>query len=408
MTPGQLSLYGEENMNVLDAAKLRVKYTFDNFEEIFIAFSGGKDSTVLLHLVMEEAKKRNVKVGVLFIDWEAQFSLTIQHIKECLSMYADWIIPFWICLPLLTTNSCSMFEPEWVCWDSSKKDIWVREIEKNAISDGDKLPFYYPKMTFEEFVPKFGMWYGKGKSCACLVGIRAEESLNRLRSILSQNKTRFNNLAWTTCIGEKTYNLYPIYDWKTSDIWIFHGKYPQYPHNPVYELMYKAGVKFPQMRICEPFSEQSRRGLWLYHILEPQTWGRVANRVSGANSASLYCNDRGNILGNGKITKPERFSWKEYLEFLLNSMPKNTASQYRSKIFVYLKWCKEHDIEVPDVAENDLGGKDVPSFRRFVKCVLKGDYWCTMLSFAPQKTSNLEKYQKLIQKKMGLNPEVKI
>lgn len=395
-------------MNVLDAAKERIKYVFDNFEEICLSFSGGKDSTVLLHLVMQEAKARNRKIGVLFIDWEAQFALTIQHIKNCLERYKEHVNPYWVCLPLLTTNSCSMFEPEWICWEPSKKDIWVREIEKNAITDGKQLPFYYSGMTFEEFVPKFGLWYGEGKTCACLVGIRADESINRHRAILSENKTRFENKAWTTYLGEKTYNAYPIYDWKTSDIWVFHGKNPELPHNPVYELMYKAGVKFPQMRICEPFSEQSRRGLWLYHILEPQTWGKVANRVSGANSAALYCNEKGNILGNGKVTKPSSLTWKEYLKYLLDSMPQSTANQYRNKIFVYLKWCKEHNVEVPDEAEGDTGGKDVPSYRRFVKCVLKGDYWCCMLSFAPQKASNFEKYQKLMQKRMENNQEIKI
>lgn len=393
-------------MNVLEAAKNRISFVFDKFEEICLSFSGGKDSTVLLHITMQEAKRRNRKIGILFVDWEAQFSLTIEHIKICIEMYKEFITPYWICLPLLTTNSCSMYEPEWVCWDPAKKDIWVREIEKDAITDGSKLPFYYNKMTFEEFVPKFGLWYAKGKTCANLIGIRADESLNRLRSIISQNKTRFENKAWSTCIGENSYNMYPIYDWKTSDIWTFHGKYPEFPHNQVYELMYKSGVKFPQMRICEPFSEQSRRGLWLYHILEPQTWVKVANRVSGVNSASLYCKEKGSILGNGKITKPDRFTWKEYLEFLLSSMPQTTANQYRNKIFVYLKWCKDHNENVPDEAEGDLGATDVPSYRRFVKCVLKGDYWCSMLSFAPQKSSNYEKYQQLIQKRMQENKNV--
>lgn len=395
-------------MNVLEAARGRISFTFDNFEEIYISFSGGKDSTVLLYLTMEEAQKRNRKVGVLFIDWEAQFAHTIQHVKDLFKKYSEHIIPFWVCLPLLTTNSCSMFEPEWVCWDIAKKDCWVRDFEQGAITEGSVFPFYYPKMTFEEFVPKFGLWYGEGKTCACLVGIRADESLNRYRSILSENKTRFQDKAWTTFIGEQTYNVYPIYDWKTSDIWVFHGKFPELPHNPVYELMYKAGVKLGNMRICEPFSEQSRRGLWLFHILEPQTWSKVANRVSGANSAGLYCNEKGSILGNGRITKPDNFTWKQYLEYLLNSMPQKTADHYRNKIFIYLKWCKEHQVVVPDEAQGDMGAKDTPSYRRFVKCVLKGDYWCCMLSFAPQKAKNYENYIENVKRKMKENEDIKI
>ena len=45
-----------------------------------IAFSGGKDSTVMTHLVMDEAIKRGKKVGLLIIDLEAQYSDTISHI----------------------------------------------------------------------------------------------------------------------------------------------------------------------------------------------------------------------------------------------------------------------------------------------------------------------------------------
>jgi len=44
------------NKNVLTAAKQRISYTFDHFEKIMVSFSGGKDSSVMLHLVMEEAK----------------------------------------------------------------------------------------------------------------------------------------------------------------------------------------------------------------------------------------------------------------------------------------------------------------------------------------------------------------
>ena len=52
-------------IDVLKAAKQRISITFDNFEKVYVSFSGGKDSTVMMHLVMEEAIKRNRKVGVL-------------------------------------------------------------------------------------------------------------------------------------------------------------------------------------------------------------------------------------------------------------------------------------------------------------------------------------------------------
>ena len=58
----------EINISVLRAAKERMSKTFDDFDKIYISFSGGKDSTVMTHLVIEEAIKRGRKVGLLIID----------------------------------------------------------------------------------------------------------------------------------------------------------------------------------------------------------------------------------------------------------------------------------------------------------------------------------------------------
>jgi predicted phosphoadenosine phosphosulfate sulfurtransferase len=67
--------------NVLEAAQERIAIAFDSFTKIYVSFSGGKDSTVMLHLVMQEAIKRNRKVGLLFVDLEGQYKITIEHIR---------------------------------------------------------------------------------------------------------------------------------------------------------------------------------------------------------------------------------------------------------------------------------------------------------------------------------------
>lgn len=132
-------------MNVLEATKERINWTFDNFEKICISFSGGKDSTVMTHLVMEEAIKRGRKVGLLFIDWECQMDLTIKHVKHVYEMYKEHIIPYWVALPMTTWNGCSQYEPEWTAWEKSKKDIWVRQPDELSIVNKSFFPFYYDK-----------------------------------------------------------------------------------------------------------------------------------------------------------------------------------------------------------------------------------------------------------------------
>jgi len=48
----------------------------------------------------------------------------------------------------------------------------------------------------------------------------------------------------------------------------------------------EAGLTVHQMRICQPYGDDQRRGLWLFHLIEPQTWSRVVARVNGANGGA--------------------------------------------------------------------------------------------------------------------------
>ena len=81
--------------SVLSASKERISTIFDSFEKYYISFSGGKDSTVMTHLVMEEAIKRGKKVGLLIIDLEAQYHHTITHIREIVDQYRDLALVLW-------------------------------------------------------------------------------------------------------------------------------------------------------------------------------------------------------------------------------------------------------------------------------------------------------------------------
>ena len=146
------------NKTVLEATQERVNYVFDNFKRIYLSFSAGKDSTAMFHIVMEEAVKRNRKIGILFIDWECQFTLTIEHAKTMFNLYKDNIDLYWIQLEIMTNNASSMYEPLWKSFDEKKKDLWIREKENNTVNDPFHLPFYYDNITFEEFVPLFGKW----------------------------------------------------------------------------------------------------------------------------------------------------------------------------------------------------------------------------------------------------------
>ena len=388
-------------IDVLTASKERIKWAFDNFEKICISFSGGKDSTAMTHLVMEEAIKRNRKVALLFIDWEIQYKLTIEHVQHIYDMYKDYIIPYWVALPLLTDNACSMYEPEWISWDKAKENLWTRKPPKIAITDENYFPFYYYKITFEEFVPLFGEWYGEGKSTACFVGIRTRESLNRYRALTNKKKNKYEDKMFTTCVTDNVYNVYPIYDWSAEDDWKYFGKTKK-PYNKLYDRFFQAGLTLHQMRVDEPFGDTTRRSLWLYQIIEPETWGKMVLRVNGANSGSLYSRDNGNILGNRSITLPKGHTWQSFSNFLLDTMPKKTAEHYKTKIAVYIKWYMNRGYVdgIPDEVDKQIEKQnDVPSWRRICQTLLRNDYWCKGLGFSPTKQSAYNQYLERMKKK---------
>lgn len=385
-------------INVLKAARNRISYTFDHFEAIYISFSAGKDSSVMMHLVMEEARKRNRKVGVLLIDLEAQYQLTIKHAYEMFDEYKDNIEPYWVCLPIKLRNAVSNFEPVWCAWDPARKEDWVREPPKMAITDPAYFDFFQDKMEFEEFIELFAVWYAKGRDTAAFIGIRADESLNRFRTVAIWDKEMHAGKRWTTKVVDGVYNVYPIYDWHVTDIWTFHAAFPKKLHNEVYDRMNLAGVSLHQMRLCQPYGDDQRRGLWLYHLIEPQTWGKLIARVNGANSGSLYIEETGNMTGYNKIKLPEGHTWKSFCNLLLATMPEVTRTHYVERFNKWLYGWHERGYRqgIPDFAPRELEKKYwAPSWRRMCKVLLRNDWWCKGLGLIQPKSDAYARYMKI-------------
>lgn len=396
-----MSLYKyPQSQSVLDASTDRITWTLNNFDRVCVSFSGGKDSTVMLHLTGLLARKYHKKFSVLFIDWEAQFSSTIEHCEAMRQEYADVIDTFyWVALPLTTPNALTQFTPEWSCWEPGAR--WVRQPPADAITDPAFFSFYQPGISFESFVREFAEWFSQKRPAAVTIGIRADESYTRFLAIASQRKLRFaDDKPWTSVApGGHAWYVYPIYDWKTADIWTWFSR-SGLSFNPLYNLMYQAGVPLRYMRICEPFGPEQRQGLWLYHVLEPERWAAMCQRVGGVHCGGIYAGHDNQFYGHRKLDKPEGYCWKTYALFLLETMPPPTATHYRNKIAVYLRWYQKQGMEdIPDTQHGDTGSKDIPSWRRVCKVLLNNDYWCRMLSFSPTKSQHYSRYSKRVSQK---------
>lgn len=394
-----------KDINVYDAAINRYDIVLNDFDNYYVSVSGGKDSSIMLQLMAQEARKYGKKFSVLYIDLEAQYQATIGHINALIDATKDVVENwYWCALPLSLRNAVSAIQPKWICWDKKDKEKWVREYPTKrkdiVLVTEDSLPdgwdWFFRGMEFEEFILWFAKWFNEthGGKTAAGIGIRSDESLNRFRTIVSDKKERYKNYPWTTRVHCKSkvlncWNFFPLYDWRTEDDWTAVAKL-NLLFNPIYELMYKNGLSIYEQRLCQPYGDDQRKGLDQYRTLEPETWEKVLNRVEGVNFGNIYC--RTSLLGNIKSEKPNNLTWEQYAVFLLESIgmyAPEVRDHYHTKIKTFLQWYKKEGIsldQIPDEADKKLeSAKKAASWRRIARAIEKNDFWMSRLSFGETK-----------------------
>lgn len=394
-----------KDINVYDAAIKRYDIVLNDFDNYYVSVSGGKDSSIMLQLMAQEARKYGKKFSVLYIDLEAQYQATIGHINALIDATKDVVENwYWCALPLSLRNAVSAIQPKWICWDKKDKEKWVREYPTKrkdiVLVTEDSLPdgwdWFFRGMEFEEFILWFAKWFNEthGGKTAAGIGIRSDESLNRFRTIVSDKKERYKNYPWTTRVHCKSkvlncWNFFPLYDWRTEDDWTAVAKLDLL-FNPIYELMYKNGLSIYEQRLCQPYGDDQRKGLDQYRTLEPETWEKVLNRVEGVNFGNIYC--RTSLLGNIKSEKPNNLTWEQYAVFLLESIgmyAPEVRDHYHTKIKTFLQWYKKEGVsldQIPDEADKKLeSAKKAASWRRIARAIEKNDFWMSRLSFGETK-----------------------
>lgn len=392
-----------DNKNVYEAAIERYEIAFSEFDNWFFSVSGGKDSSVMIQLAASVARRMNKKFSVLYIDLEAQYSHTIEHVEKLIEITKDVVENwYWIAMPLSLRNAVSVIQPKWICWDKKDHKKWVRSMPKNkhVVNEDNyqEWEWFERGMEFEEFILYFAEWFNKqhGGITGTGVGIRSDESLNRFRTIVSQSKERYLDYNWTTRLKFKNknhdiYNFFPLYDWRTEDIWTAVSKL-DLEFNEIYELMYKNGLSIHEQRLCQPYGDDQRNGLDQFRSLEPETWELVLNRVHGVNFGNIYC--RTSLLGNLTSQKPDEMTWQQYAVFLLESLglyAPELRDHYHRKIKTFMKWYEEKEgvsiSDYQDEADSKLeASKKVASWRRIARAIERNDFWMKRLSFGQTKS----------------------
>ena len=408
-------------MNVYDALQERFHYLFREFDNIYVSFSGGKDSGLLLNLLMDfkRAHYPDRKIGVFHQDFEAQYTVTVQYVTRTFERLLPEIEPYWVCLPMATRTALSSYEMYWYPWDDTKQDLWVRPMPQHPYVINMSNPFthYRYRMHQEDLAKQFGRFYKEqhgGKKTVCLLGIRADESLNRYNGIINK-KYGYKNECWISKQFKDVWCASPLYDWTVSDVWAANYKF-NYDYNELYDLYYKAGLRPDQMRVASPFNDYAKDSLNLYRIIDPEIWVKLVGRVRGANFGAIY--GRTKAMGYRNVTLPPGHTWESYTRFLLDTLPRRMRSNYIKKFNTSINfWHKvggglseetikeleengypvrrngvsnyTHDKKsrviflgkIPDDTDNIKSTKDVPSWKRMCYCILKNDHTCRFMGF---------------------------
>lgn len=425
-------------MNVYELTQQRLERIFNEFEYVYVSFSGGKDSGVLINLCIDYIKKNNLnkRLGVFHIDYEAQYQMTTDYVDKVFADDMGMLDFYRICMPISAQCSTSMTQSYWTPWDKSHKDIWVREMPKNCINeDNHSFDFWKDGMWDYDLQQRFGSWLRKEKgvkNICCLVGIRTQESLNRWRAIHSdRNMNKLDGTNWTTIVADNVVNAYPIYDWITEDVWVANAHFG-WEYNKLYDLYYMAGLNIDQMRVASPFNDCAQDSLRLYRVIDPNNWAKMVGRVNGVNFTGIYGGTT--AMGWKSIVLPKGHTWESYMYFLLDSLPTETKANYLSKLETSIKFWREKggclsedtikklrdagvDIEVVQstnyktsklpvrmeyIDEIDIAEfKEIPTYKRMCICIMKNDHLCKYMGFSQTK-NELERRKNIMEKYKNL------
>ena len=331
--------------NVFDEALERIRFVFDNHDDVIVSMSGGKDSTVLFFMTLMVAKERGrLPVKVFWLDQEAEWQATVDYMQGILTR--PDVDPYWFQIPFDFTNTLSPEKNFVHVWNPADKAMWIHEQHPLSIKENP-----CKENRFHELVNALPDYCTDSDHCAVLVGMRMLESLNR-RVCITQHPAKFKGVTWCKKKTGKCQVFWPIYDFTNDDIWTAICKFG-WPYNRVYDLQYQWGLAKEAMRVSALIHETAWHSIEMLQEFEPETYNKFIRRVSGVGTFA-HTFDSGDIIPR---QLPFAFkSWLEYRDYLLEHIVKPEYRQLfrnRWKNQTGDEWYRVH---VKEIVLNDIDG----------------------------------------------------
>ncbi|MBV7674160.1 DUF3440 domain-containing protein [Streptomyces halstedii] len=439
-------------VNVWEATQQRLERIFKEFDKVVVAFSGGKDSGVTVNATLAYMREHNItkKITVLHLDYEGQYAATTDYVTQVMTSNPDLIDPVWICLPFKAACEVSMYQGHWQPWNPEERDLWVRDLPDvpGVIHTGnvpDDFPAYDGVWDYT-LQQQIGTWLHRrsgAERTAVLIGIRTQESHHRHAALHRQDRTEasmLDGLNWTSRKSKGVYNVYPIFDWVTEDVWTANAQFG-WSYNELYDLFHIAGVSIHDMRVASPFRGEGQESLKLYRVIDPETWTRLVGRVNGANFTAIYGGT--SVMGAKDIKLPAGHTWKTYANYLLTTiedddiregylrklrssikywtvkggaLPQESADELRDGAPAGTEFLgqptdnrkrrgpyevvrfRRYPDDIPEVSDQSL----VPTYKRLVITILRMDHACKYMGFGQTKremtkrSAAVEKYREIL------------